>query len=293
MRTIGRLIAAVALWTCAWSSVAAAQPILSPPKDFIVAIGDSLTFGFQQAKFNANLPDPEPEVFNTGFVDDFVRLVDGTSFGDDIKAVNFGCPGETSSSLLAGPCAYHAVDGFELHVNYSGAQIDAATAFITAHADEVGTIIVDIGSNDLLALVRSCGGLSNLGCIIAGAGSVTAQLAANYAEILTRLRAVAPRAEILVVQLYNPLALFAPATNAFLEQINGAIAFVAQEFGAIVANPFPGIDLAPPQPQTLCALTLICTPLADIHLSDLGYQFVGDLLFHASGYDRFVDQGNE
>jgi hypothetical protein len=35
---------------------------------------------------------------------------------------------------------------------------------------------------------------------------------------------------------------------------------------------------------TICKLTLVCTPLQDVHASDLGYQTIADLLFTASGY---------
>jgi lysophospholipase L1-like esterase len=285
MKRSGWFILAVAFGAFAGSSVATAQkPIGSPPKKFIVALGDSLAFGFQQIRFNEN---PDPSNF-TGFVDVFTQMVNETPPGKFADAVNFGCPGETSTSLLSGPCAYHVEEGFPLHVNYDGAQIDAATAFIAAHPGRVGTVIVDIGSNDLLALVDSCGGTSNLQCIAAGLPSVIATLVANYTEILSRLRAVAPQAVLLVVQLYNPLAIVDPASNILLPPINDAIASVAQSFNAALANPFPGINLAPPQPETLCDLTLICTPLMDIHLSDAGYEFVGGLLFQASGYERFA-----
>jgi lysophospholipase L1-like esterase len=277
------IVLAAALWVC--SAASAQEAVFSPPKQFIVALGDSLTFGFQQVKFNAN---PDPANFNTGFVDDFAALVHQTPVGRRAQVVNFGCPGETSASLLAGPCAYHAA-GFGLHVNYAGAQIDAATQFIATNSDQVGTILVDIGSNDLLALVRACGGL-NLPCIAAGAPAVISTLASNYAQILGRLRAAAPDAEIVVLELYNPFIVIDPRTNAFAPLINGAIDPVARSFGAFTANPFPGIDQTQPEPQTACALTLMCTPLVDIHLSDAGYQFAANLLFTAAGYTRFLHQ---
>jgi lysophospholipase L1-like esterase len=281
----GPFIAAVVFWLCAWSPAATAQsPNFRPPKRFIVALGDSLTFGFQQVRFAEN---PDPSNFNAGFVDRFTALTNQTPVGMHTQAVNFGCPGETTASLLAGPCAYHVVEGLGLHVNYSGAQIDAATSFIADNPGRVGVIIVDIGSNDLIALITACGGFGNIACIVAGAPAVTRTLVANYAEILTRLRAVAPQARILILQLYNPFGLIAPASDALLSSINDAIAAVAQEFGAFTANPFPGINLGP-QPESICGLTQMCQSPPDIHLSDAGYIFAGNLLFQASGLDRFL-----
>jgi hypothetical protein len=43
----------------------------NPPKQYYLALGDSLAFGFQLAKFNANLPSVPPSVFATGYADDF------------------------------------------------------------------------------------------------------------------------------------------------------------------------------------------------------------------------------
>jgi hypothetical protein len=37
---------------------------------------------------------------------------------------------------------------------------------------------------------------------------------------------------------------------------------------------------------TICRLTLICTPLHDVHASDLGYRRMADLVLQASGYRR-------
>ncbi len=273
---------AIVVWACGSPAGARAdEPELSPPKKYIVAVGDSLIFGYQQAKFLAN---PDPANFDTGFVDDFTKLVQETHRGRRTQAVNFGCPGETSTSLLEGPCAYHEA-GFSLHVNYSGAQIDAATELIAAHHGQVGTILVDVGSNDVLALVHACGGL-NLACIAAGLPQVISTLRVNYTRVLTRLRDVAPETEILILQLYNPFVVIDPTTNAFAPPLNAVIAGVAHAFGALTANPFFGIDLAQPQPQTACELTLMCTPLVDVHLSDAGYQFAAQLLFEASGYEE-------
>jgi hypothetical protein len=108
MPTIRRMLLAAVMVTGAVSTAAAQPARFSAPNDYVLALGDSLTFGFQRTKFNAN---PDPTNFNTGFVDDFAQRLLATAPGRDSRVVNIGCPGETSSSFLSGPCAYHALFG--------------------------------------------------------------------------------------------------------------------------------------------------------------------------------------
>jgi hypothetical protein len=51
-----------------------------------------------------------------------------------------------------------------------------------------------------------------------------------------------------------------------------------------VADPLPVFNPAVNEIPTICKLTPICTPVRDIHASDLGYQQLADLVFAASGY---------
>src|SRR5690348_16794405 len=126
MRTITRLFLILLLLIgCAWPS-SAQQTQFSAPKDYVLVLGDSLAFGYQRPKF---LMTQNPANFNTGFADDFTARVRTTPPGRDAVLVNLGCPGELTSSFLTGPCAFHTVLGFGLHVDYTGSQIDAAEAF--------------------------------------------------------------------------------------------------------------------------------------------------------------------
>jgi len=267
------------------STVAAQQPLFSAPKDYVLALGDSLTFGYQQAKF---LTNPDPATFTTGFVDDFARRLTATSPGRDTRVVNYGCPGETTYSFLIG-CRYHTTFGLSLHDNFDGSQIEAAEAFLAAHPGQVGPILISLGANDILALVIACGGVAPQ-CISAKLPNIVAALATNYGRILARLRTAAPDGEIIAVALYNPYAVFDAQTNA---QTNGLTATINQMIEAVaaanrvrVANPFLPFDFTPPQPATLCYLTLFCGA-GDVHPSDPGYQVIADAIWAASGYARF------
>jgi lysophospholipase L1-like esterase len=126
-------------------------------------------------------------------------------------------------------------------------------------------------------------------CIGALLPGILATLSANYSEILGRLRAAAPETEIVILELYNPFAIFDAQTNAQTNgltiAINQVIEGLATMNRARVANPFPAFDLAPPQPATLCGLIFVCAN--DIHPRDAGYQVMGDLMWAASGYARF------
>jgi hypothetical protein len=97
----------------------------NPPKRYHLALGDSLAFGFQFVKFNANFPSVPASVFATGYVDALAGMLQGIR--PDITTVNYGCPGETSSSFIHGGCFYTGA-GFPLHDPYDGAQLSAALA---------------------------------------------------------------------------------------------------------------------------------------------------------------------
>ena len=285
MRTIRLWFLIAAMLAVVTSTAAAQGPLFSAPRDYVLALGDSLTFGFQEAKFFAN---PDPTNFTTGFVDDFARRLTATPPGRDARVVNFGCPGETTSSFLVGPCAYHAA-GFQLHDNFNGPQIEAAEAFLAAHRGRVGPILISLGANDILAVVTACGGVDPQ-CVGAALPDVLAAAATKYAQALARLRAAAPDAEIIAVALYNPYAVFDAQTNAltnFLTAgINQDIEAIAGSLRIRVADPLIAFDLTPPQPARLCSLTLFCGA-GDIHASDAGYQVIADLMWAASGYARF------
>lgn len=259
------------------------QPKFSAPKPFVLGLGDSLMFGFQQAKFFAGLPDPDPAVFNTGFADIFVARLAKTAPGKGTALVNFACFGETTGSFLTGPCAYNLA--FRLHEEYTGAQMEAAESFLNAHRGQVSPILISLGANDVLAIVDVCG--LDPSCIGAALPSVLATVGENLNAVLGRLRTAAPDAEIIMLQYYNPLAVLDPSTNVLTAALNPVIGNVAAAHRARVADAFPAFNLAAPQPATLCLLTLMCTPFADLHASDAGYQVISDLFFEAAGFTRF------
>jgi lysophospholipase L1-like esterase len=264
---------------------AAPAPKYNPPKSVYLALGDSLAFGYQQAKFNQNLPDEDPAVFDTGYVDVFAGEL--RSIKPRIRIVNVSCPGETTDSLLGRePCIYHP--RFPLHTDYSGSQIDAALAVLRANRGQVSPVTIDIGANDVLVLVHRCTGPTgiDLRCVAAGIPATFSNIRENLSTILARLRHAAPYTEIIVLGLYNPMAADVPGSDAVAAQLNSILAQTAARYRARFANPLPVFNPPVNEIATICRLTLICTPLHDIHASDLGYRRLADLVFAASDYRR-------
>jgi lysophospholipase L1-like esterase len=285
VKTIFRsLFILLALTGSTLSGFAQAPPQFSAPKDYVLVLGDSLAFGYQEAKFKTITQDPANF---PGFAADFTAHVRLTAPGKNATVANLGCPGETTGSFLAGPCVFHTFFGLPLHMNYVGAQIGAAEAFLAMHRGQVGPILIAIGANDVFAVSDPCGGL-NTQCFAQALPGLLQSLLVNYSAILGRLRRAAPDAEIITLGYYNPFAIVDASTNTVVDFINQRVQQVSAANRATFANPFAQFNLVPPQPQTLCALSWVCLPpLHDIHPTDLGYQAIADIVWAVSGYTRF------
>jgi lysophospholipase L1-like esterase len=243
-----------------------------------LALGDSLAFGYSQAKFNSLFPNEDPAAYDTGYVDDFARVL--KLFPPGLTVVNDGCPGETTDSFIKGPCAYQLA--FPLHHPYSAgptsAQLTDALAYLSEHPGRVNPITLDIGANDALGLIEGTCKLEPA-CIAAGAPAVFAHIGANLGQILAALRGGAPHAQIIVLGLYNPFGSKIPGGNELTAALNQVEAGVAASFGARFADPLPIFN--PPgalEQPTICLLTNMCTPLVDIHPTDLGYTALAGLV---------------
>jgi lysophospholipase L1-like esterase len=284
MRNYIAATAAALAAVLAFSGTASACPstVFTPPKQYYLALGDSLTYGFSTAKALAGLP---PSAFTTGYVDDFAARL--TAIRPRITTVNYGCPGETTTSFLTGPCVWRAA-GHALHDDYPGAQVDAAVAFLRTHRGAVSPITLTLWGNDLRLFVTACGGDPD--CLHRTAPGAISQLTANLATILHRVRAAAPDAEIIVTGAYSPYLGQYAVADPLIQALNTAMAATSVDARARFADPFPTFN---PQGDpatetaTLCALTLLCTQ-GDSHPSDAGYQAIADEVYAASGYQRLT-----
>ncbi|HEY5193578.1 MAG TPA: SGNH/GDSL hydrolase family protein [Solirubrobacteraceae bacterium] len=248
------------------------------PQLSYLALGDSLAFGYSQAKFESLLPTENPAEYNTGYVDDFAHVL---KLGDPkLQVINDGCPGETTESFIKGPCEYQLA--FPLHHPYVGgptsSQLSDALTYLKAHPGTVNPITLDIGANDALGVIEhTCE--KKVECVVKEAPALFAHIATNLGLILTDLRGADPHATIIVLGLYNPFGEKLPGGNALTAQLNEVMSQVSSSVGARFADPLPLFN--PPgalEEPTICLLTNMCTPLEDIHPTDLGYAVLAGLI---------------
>jgi lysophospholipase L1-like esterase len=243
-----------------------------------LALGDSLAFGYQQAKFDELLPNENPASFDTGYAEDFGRFLLKTH--RDTAIVNDGCPGETTDSFIEGPCKYQL--SFPLHHPYAGgpsaSQLSDALAYLHANPGAVSPITLDIGANDALGVIEGTCKLQ-ASCIQEHAPALFAHIATNLGAILAALRAGAPDAKIVVLGLYNPFGATIAGGDELAAALNEVMRGVAAGEAARFADPLPIFN--PPgslQQSAICLLTNMCTPLTDIHPTDLGYEVLAGLV---------------
>lgn len=288
-----------------------------------LALGDSLAFGYQGYKVAgcqaSHCLSPDTQ-FNTGYVNQFATLFGATYPG--VTTVNLGCPGETSGTLINATngstgCTTYS---FPLHYNHPGkTQLQTAVQVLRERGKKVNPITVNIGANDLLGLVRDCGGTTQLSCINGNAANTIGGIAANLDTTLNTLRAEGGKTkEIVVIGQYNPLYVavlgpptappppfvFNPAnivpaagTDVLANNVNAAMVTVAAKYHADFADPMPTFNPgngSNPAGEflSICQKTLMCTPPltqtgnpgGDVHASDVGYAALAGLVNTASGY---------
>jgi lysophospholipase L1-like esterase len=256
--------------------VALAAPAAARPEQrgYYLSLGDSLAFGYQPdlvAAGDLNAAD------YVGYAEDFAAM------RPHLSLVNYGCPGETTRSMLVGGCPWPG----SLHDPYGGAgpQAAAAYAFLGAHPGAVSLISVDIGSNDLLAVVAACSAQPDpTQCAAESLPTALQTLATNYGILLANLRALAPGAQLVLFNFYNPLALTLPGSDQLVAAANTVVDQLAAAFHASVADAFGAINHvagSPSEKAFVCTRTWECTSYANIHPTDLGYRQLAVALLHA------------
>ena len=272
-------------------ALSAAAQAARPPSTY-VAIGDSLAYGYQAAKFAAQFPNVDPTTFDTGYVDDYAQLL--RFVRPNLEVVNEGCPSETSDSLINGgprPGFCATGSGFPypwLHHPYAASSQLADALAVMAAKPNVTDVTIDIGANDVLGFLRSCGFPSpRPGCLTpTSIGALYGHIAANMAAIVTQVRTAAPRAKVVILGLYNPYPATLPGGDGLTASLNTALASVAAGAGAAFADPLPVFNPASRTGASettdipvICKFTGMCpggtynptSPQADIHPTDLGY----------------------
>jgi lysophospholipase L1-like esterase len=251
---------------------------IKPPERYYLALGDSIAFGMQVHKVTPGVP---ASAF-TGYVDVLSSKL--TTIRAGLKTVNYGCPGETTTSFINGGCPWTATGG-PLHDPYLGSQLDAAVKFLEANRGKVSPITLHVFGNDVSEFFASCGG--DLTCVRQNSPAAISSFSMRLKRILHALREAAPEAEILVTSGWNPRVNLILQTDPLYQALVSAMRDVAAKERVRL------VDLTPifnPDPRfarlaALCALTLTCSR-GDSHPSDAGYEAIADAIFEAAGYDR-------
>ena len=260
-------------------------------RNLYVSLGDSYAAGFQatgqgQGRFTRN-----------GFAYQVPRFA--RSRGWDLKLVNFGCGGETTTSILrrTTPCGGPAPGG----PDYAGrTQADAATRFIRRNRDRIALITVSIGGNDVTSCAR--GGVDPLTCV----GAAVEDIKENVGTLVSRLREAAgptPRirgitypdvvlggwvtgqpADQDVARLSVPAfkALINPALRAAYRSVRrGRFVDVTAATGAygpldelVTFEPY---GVIPKPVAEVCRLTYYCE-FRDIHARTVGYRKIAEMV---------------
>ncbi len=67
------------------------RPVYQPPRNYYLALGDSMTYGVQPTKAK---PGARPSDFKTGYVDVFAARL--RKLAPELEVINYGCPGEST-----------------------------------------------------------------------------------------------------------------------------------------------------------------------------------------------------
>jgi hypothetical protein len=183
---------------------AANRPLV--PHHYYMALGDSLSFGYQP-DFN----------FTAGFADDIFTFLQKANVTDE---ENLACAGETTTSMLQGGC----VGRFVHHGFYTGAQLDAAVAFLRGHPGQVSPITLEIGANDVIP------DWDQATCTAGPTSDADLKtMDTNIGTILDRLLAVLsipsghPSGNLHILTYYNPFARVCPNSVTFVHQLDDHI----------------------------------------------------------------------
>ena len=293
MLAISCIIALIAAFAPVQSSTASASARVKHGvrvKAFYLALGDSLTFGFQ--------PNGD---FNDGFAQQwFAKL---RSEGSR-RLINYGCPGATTLDFVELPGSTCMPTP---HTPYTETQLDAGEDFIEVHRGKVSPVSLDIGPNDLVQAISAAITFSSYppACTVNGAIArpvIRAAVKNIQHKILPELvRALTGpgghrTGDLVIMNLYDPLQNVCPATVPYVEEFNEELAEAAAQFRVPVVDVFKAFGgegvRSPyryfnPRICTYTWYTVACQgqqqPTNDIHPTTLGYAVI------ARAFNRLVD----
>jgi len=202
-------------------------------KDYL-ALGDSVAFGF----------NPLLNLHNAA---NFIGYPTPVAAALDESLTNPACPGEASGGFISltgvdNVCRPYRAS-FPLHVAYSTDQLDFTLQFLDTHP-LTRLVTIDIGANDLFVLERTCGGATQVTCIVNGLPAMLSALGANLDIIYGAVRNTAHYHHQLVALTYYSLNYSDPVGVGVISQVNQVIADRTQAWGGAVADGFGAFKAA-------------------------------------------------
>jgi lysophospholipase L1-like esterase len=203
-----------------------------------LALGDSVTFGYQEASVQPPPRYEHPKTFKA-----FPEQM-GASLG--LRVANASCPGETTASLIDPKAASNGCENspgapklgyrrlFPLHVSYKGSQLAYAVSFLQKHP-RTRLVSLMIGANDLFLCQRTTGD----GCASESERRATLQrITKNVRRIVSAIRKEAGYDNQLVIVHYYSLDYSSKAITDILRSLNAAQDAGAKGFHFDVADGF-------------------------------------------------------
>jgi len=281
----------VALAAPAVASAAKGSKGKKPDKQFYVSLGDSYSIGYQ--------PGP-PGQLGTGTTDGYANQLPklARKRGYKLKLVNFGCGGETTTSILerTTACIVGPPEGQPVYTGQT--QAAAAEAFLKKHRGVVKLVTVSIGGNDVTVCANSP---DPGGCVT----EALERLRANLATLVQRLRGAAGKRVKIVGLTYpdvilglwvtgneNDRNLASASVVVFRDLINPALKQQYESVGGVFVDvtaatdayfPLDQTTVLPPYGElpiavaTVCRISYYCE-LRDIHLKPEGYLEMAKLI---------------
>ncbi len=202
-----------------------------------LAIGDSVTFGYQES-FVVPAPNYHRPASFLGYPE---------QLGAELHLIvaNAACPGETSASLIDPTAQSNGCENgpgssggyrtaFPLHVRYSGSQLAYAVRYLKKHRD-VTLVSLMIGANDLFL----CQETTHDGCTSATELDATlAKVRHNVRQILSAIRHKAHYRGQLAILNYYSLDYTSAFVTGVVRALNAADDSAARPFHVEIANGF-------------------------------------------------------
>jgi lysophospholipase L1-like esterase len=225
-------------------ALASARPVPPPavtPGSTYLALGDSVTFGYQEA---AVVPKPNYKRASNfpGYPEQL-----GSSF--PLKVVNLACPGETTDSLINSKAQSNGCENslgskvgyrtlYPLHTNYKGSQLAYAVKYLKAHRS-VRLVTLMIGANDAFL----CQKTTHDGCL-SEFSALLKKIGRNVRKIVSAVRNQGRYRGQLVIVNYYSLDYTSALLNLEVKSLNSAQDNAAKPFGAKFADGFGLFKLA-------------------------------------------------